>query len=206
MKNGRFQAKDIDDRFFLECVDYLSMQPKYPWEVDYRLHGVDLLLGPRRLPHWVNRSDLDYVMPAFPWQVILAKASRLIGRGLMGGCDCGCRGDFELTELGREFLRNGKTEAPSPRALRRSLRRLAVSITNPDFESIVSEIGRKVSGYQLAGQSLPEWIDIERLPPGAASARWSTKTQNLEMVMDAAIRLKAATLRFGFNFGEKPSK
>lgn len=112
MKNGRFQAKDIDDRFFLECVDYLSMQKKYPWEFDYRLHGVDLLLGPRRLPHWVNRGDLDYVMPVFPPAVILAKASQLMKRKLLDGCDCGCRGDFHLTETGQTFLQIAREAVP----------------------------------------------------------------------------------------------
>ncbi len=201
MKNGRYQAKDIDDRFFLECVDFLSMQPKYPWERDLSA-VLGFNMGPKRLPLWVNRGDLDYVMPMFPPAVILSKASRLMGRGLMGGCDCGCRGDFELTELGREFLRNGKTEAPSPRALRRSLRRQAASIQQDAFDNILFEIGRKVSGYQLEGRPLPEWLDVERLPPGAASARWNTKTQNLELVMSAAVQLKTATLRFGFHFGK----
>ncbi len=50
------------------------------------------------------------LMPIFPEEVILSKARRLIARGLLTGCDCGCRGDFELTEAGREAIRSAGFE------------------------------------------------------------------------------------------------
>lgn len=99
MKNGRWQAKDIDDAFFLRCVDHSSMDPRppYPWKHDP--------LSPYEIfPHWTNRHTMQCLMPIFPPEVILAKASALMRRGLLDGCDCGCRGDFELTQKGREFL------------------------------------------------------------------------------------------------------
>ncbi len=34
----------------------------------------------------------------------LKKIEELIDRGLVAGCVCGCRGDFELTDAGREAL------------------------------------------------------------------------------------------------------
>jgi hypothetical protein len=40
-------------------------------------------------------------------KLILAKMSRLMDRGLVDGCDCGCRGDFEITPKGEEWLSNG---------------------------------------------------------------------------------------------------
>ncbi len=43
-------------------------------------------------------------MPVFPIEVIRSKAGALIRRGLLTGCDCGCRGDFELTPQGSAFL------------------------------------------------------------------------------------------------------
>lgn len=108
MKNGRFQAKDIDDVFFLRCVDWCQMCPTPP----STLHGV---ANPgyyplRHLPHWVFTWNLEYLMPIFPSEVILAKASALIRRGLLTGCDCGCRGDFELTIEGAQFLRKAGHE------------------------------------------------------------------------------------------------
>lgn len=42
--------------------------------------------------------------------LVRAKMRSLIKRGLVKGCACGCRGDFELTDAGREFIdgRQGK--------------------------------------------------------------------------------------------------
>lgn len=37
-------------------------------------------------------------------KLALAKMSKLIKRGLVNGCNCGCRGDFVITEKGKEFL------------------------------------------------------------------------------------------------------
>jgi hypothetical protein len=99
MKNGRWQAKDIDDAFFLRCVEWGSMQPHLPlpWATSNDSPWTIF-------PHWVLRWHLDCLMPIFPPEVILAKASALMRRGLLDGCDCGCRGDFELTQKGRDFL------------------------------------------------------------------------------------------------------
>jgi hypothetical protein len=40
------------------------------------------------------------VMYAIPKKMVLAKMRGLIKRGLVSGCACGCRGDFELTDKG----------------------------------------------------------------------------------------------------------
>lgn len=39
-----------------------------------------------------------------PPKVVAAKLSRLLKRGLLSGCDCGCRGDWELTAEGRNLV------------------------------------------------------------------------------------------------------
>lgn len=68
--------------------------------------------------HWAVRDDVTRVLgglarnanvpsdevPGVPWKVVLAKFRRVRDRGLVDGCDCGCRGDFELTPLGRALL------------------------------------------------------------------------------------------------------
>lgn len=102
MKNGRFQAKDIDDVFFLRCVDWCSMcaEPPLPWFGDKKPDYYPL----DRFPHWVFTWNLECLMPIFPSEVILAKASALMRRGLLTGCDCGCRGDFELTRAGAQLV------------------------------------------------------------------------------------------------------
>lgn len=55
-------------------------------------------------PNWWMRWDLDKQFSAFPSKVVLAKCRQLMKRGLINGCDCGCRGDFEITDKGREYL------------------------------------------------------------------------------------------------------
>lgn len=45
---------------------------------------------------------LDAIQGDCPRKVALAKMKSLIKRGLVQGCCCGCRGDFELTEKGRD--------------------------------------------------------------------------------------------------------
>lgn len=39
-----------------------------------------------------------------PYKVGRAVMANLIKRGLVNGCTCGCRGDFEITDKGREVL------------------------------------------------------------------------------------------------------
>lgn len=39
-----------------------------------------------------------------PAKLQLSKMRKLIERGLVSGCACGCRGDFEITGLGLELI------------------------------------------------------------------------------------------------------
>lgn len=65
-----------------------------------------------------NASNLGVqwwnLIKAFPSQapdkLALAKMRVLIGRGLVSGCCCGCRGDFELTKKGREYMESARTK------------------------------------------------------------------------------------------------
>lgn len=50
-------------------------------------------------------TDVYYAMPSdTPEKVALAKMKILYKKGLVGGCDCGCRGDFEITDKGLAVL------------------------------------------------------------------------------------------------------
>ncbi len=63
---------------------------------------------------WTFRWDIADTLSAsgveFPGgdgdrdRLMLAKLKRLVDRGLLDGCPCGCRGDFELTPTGRAAL------------------------------------------------------------------------------------------------------
>ena len=58
---------------------------------------------------WHNNPELDNynrsvrnVIPArFPNKLVLAKLRKLINKGIIDGCACGCRGDFDLPGLDR---------------------------------------------------------------------------------------------------------
>jgi hypothetical protein len=71
------QAKHIDTRAFLRTLYTESYFP-----------GPGVVL-------WDFCAE--YGMPQ---RLFLAKVRKLIKRGLVSGCDCGCRGDFALTNQG----------------------------------------------------------------------------------------------------------
>lgn len=45
---------------------------------------------------WVQWWDLQARWPDMPSKVLLAKARGLLRSGRLGGCGCGCRGDFHI--------------------------------------------------------------------------------------------------------------
>lgn len=52
-----------------------------------------------------DERDVSQAMPlGIPEKLVLAKMRMLMRRGLVKGCSCGCRGDFEITEKGEEWL------------------------------------------------------------------------------------------------------
>lgn len=86
------QAKDIPD---VEVLKYLSLR-QGSWTCLWYGHFKES--DP-------SVSDVYYSMPeGTPQKVALAKMKALYKRGLVGGCGCGCRGDFEITDKGLELL------------------------------------------------------------------------------------------------------
>lgn len=65
-----------------------------------------------------NDKDVRQAMPPnLPDKLVLGKMRVLIRRGLVSGCDCGCRGDFEITPKGQAWLAAYR-ETPNVRANR----------------------------------------------------------------------------------------
>ena len=53
-----------------------------------------------------NENSVQLAMPVgVPEKLARAKMGGLIRRGLVDGCVCGCRGDFELTDRGLQAVR-----------------------------------------------------------------------------------------------------
>lgn len=75
-----FQCKDVPTRPILE---YLA----------------------ERQGRWTMAWDLENAFPeSTPLKVFRAKMTNLHRRGLVGGCPCGCRGDFEITDKGLAYI------------------------------------------------------------------------------------------------------
>ena len=51
-----------------------------------------------------ERSALKAMPDNTPQKLAKAKMGQLIKRGLVDGCMCGCRGDFELTDKGQASI------------------------------------------------------------------------------------------------------
>lgn len=48
---------------------------------------------------------LSEIYPDMPLKVVIAKMRKLINKGWVDGCACGCRGDYEITNEGHKALR-----------------------------------------------------------------------------------------------------
>ena len=49
-------------------------------------------------------NSIDQAMPENThWKLRVAKMAKLIKRGLISGCGCGCRGDYEITSKGIDY-------------------------------------------------------------------------------------------------------
>jgi hypothetical protein len=91
MKNGRMQAKDVDDRKVLSTIGDLMA-------ATYR----ERPMADRYL--WTMVWDIEKHFPDVPKRVLAAKLEALVKRKLIDGCTCGCRGDFFLLPAGRAFM------------------------------------------------------------------------------------------------------
>lgn len=90
------QCKDIPDSVFLKAV----WDTPGAWEDG----GEDVW----RM-EWEVRKTLDAAMldlAPIPDKLFRAKAKNLIGRDLLDGCPCGCRGDYYLTDAGKNLLKS----------------------------------------------------------------------------------------------------
>jgi vacuolar-type H+-ATPase catalytic subunit A/Vma1 len=75
------KASDLDDRVVLRAVELSCVLRD----------------------SWTNTAAVAEAFPGSPFKVVAVKLSKLLRRKLLTGCDCGCRGNWELTEVGREF-------------------------------------------------------------------------------------------------------
>lgn len=117
-------ARDISDAVF--CASVLHAQHAWTrrahsgqpgrlysalrWDVERVLAGRHVDYSIDEPPPRLSEADQARV----PWKVVLAKFRRCAARGLVDGCGCGCRGDWELTDKGRTLLATADVDALLP--------------------------------------------------------------------------------------------
>lgn len=71
----RMQCKDIPAAVFLDSVRAAGRRVSMAWD---------------------THAALEERIGSVPWNLFLSRARKLIDAGLLGGCACGCRGDFTV--------------------------------------------------------------------------------------------------------------
>lgn len=98
------KASDIPDNVFLEIVrefnEGRAPDEHFPERVAWPGTSIEFVIPAWTLTggRWATVWDMEERLGA-PTKIVLAKARSLIRRGLMDGCACGCRGDFEVVPL-----------------------------------------------------------------------------------------------------------
>jgi hypothetical protein len=94
------KASDILDEVFVKSVteairrrNLRSPTPGHVWTTATRWDVTAVLAGH---PELVGSGEAHRDFPGLPPKVVLAKAKKLLRRGVIDGCACGCRGDFEV--------------------------------------------------------------------------------------------------------------
>lgn len=83
------QTKDIPDEYILDILVQYQGQWAF-WA------GNELWFRDKK----DNPIIVKIYSDDFPPKLIHSKFKSLVKRKLIGGCSCGCRGDFEITDLG----------------------------------------------------------------------------------------------------------
>nr|WSW58474.1 hypothetical protein OG513_07700 [Streptomyces sp. NBC_00998] len=75
------QCKDIPDEEFYAAIRRAPGSPYAGWRMAWDVH-----------------TELESALGPIPYNLFMAKARRLVARGKITGCACGCRGDFTVAE------------------------------------------------------------------------------------------------------------
>jgi len=101
------QCKDIPDRPILSFLaGPFDGWPAPGWAVWYGKKGETV------------QSVLNAMPEGTPPKLALAKMRQMIRRGVVDGCGCGCRGDFEITTKGYAELALSQAPDDAKEALR----------------------------------------------------------------------------------------
>lgn len=88
------QCKDIANEDFLNAVRTASRLSGGGWAMAWDV-GCVLAGNPEHVTMTSPHRDSP-TGECFPWRLLKAKARKLIDKGLLKGCACGCRGDYYI--------------------------------------------------------------------------------------------------------------
>lgn len=93
----KMQCKDIPEKPILQFLDDLLFLSRDKYSIGFNGTATQF-------------SEFDNsIHKAFPSgcnnNLIKAKMGQMIKKGLVDGCNCGCRGDYEITEKGKQLLK-----------------------------------------------------------------------------------------------------
>lgn len=87
------QAKDIPDQVMIDLVDRLSTTPRAYMDSAGNLFSGKIVTF---YPTAASIFDICKLWDTVPPKVIKEKLRKLIDKGAIDGCACGCRGDFTV--------------------------------------------------------------------------------------------------------------
>jgi hypothetical protein len=61
-----------------------------------------------------EKNVVHAMPPDTPYKLALAKMNQLLRSGLVDGCGCGCRGDWEITDKGMERVKQEDNNDATP--------------------------------------------------------------------------------------------
>jgi hypothetical protein len=80
LSGRRMQCKDIPDQVVIGAIRRTApVTETGGWRVLWHVH-----------------AELEETIGPVPRNLLMAKLRKLVGSGRVGGCACGCRGDFHL--------------------------------------------------------------------------------------------------------------
>lgn len=169
------QCKDIPDGVFLAAVRTASRLTGGGWVMLWDL-GCVLAGNPGHLNN--PRAHDEYPLgECFPWRLTRAKADKLIRRGVLEGCSCGCRGDFYIP--GEWPVENQA--------------KVLVAPANPEDWR---RAGWKELGFTTEdGLSEPSHEDVWRIPPGKPAIKLDL-TGFTEMMQAVTMTFQATARAF----------
>lgn len=95
----QIQAKHLKDEDVLKILAKYQGQWAF-WSSDNKLSFWKDPVSFKTVDKMEDRPEETIFGDSIPVKVIHAKYKSLVKRKLIGGCPCGCRGDFEITDKG----------------------------------------------------------------------------------------------------------